>query len=157
MGEDKKLRVYIDTSVIGGCFDIEFQVFSKQIIDEFIQGKKIILISSVLIEELELAPQKIKEVLMKIPTQYSEQLVMTNEIKELANIYQDKNIIPQKSNADALHIAYASYYKADMLVSWNFKHIVNLGKIHQFNGVNLKDGYTILEIRTPMEVIENNA
>lgn len=54
---------------------------------------------------------------------------------------------------DALHIALATVARVDVLVSWNFKHIVNLRRIHAYNAVNLKRGYPLLEIRSPREVI----
>ncbi|GHU24254.1 hypothetical protein FACS1894172_10560 [Spirochaetia bacterium] len=54
-----------------------------------------------------------------------------------------------------MHIAAATVLKVDVLVSWNFKHIVNLDKIRLFNAVNLKEGYGLLEIRTPQEVDRN--
>ena len=54
--------------------------------------------------------------------------------------------------ADALHIAVATIAKVDVLVGWNFKHIVNLDRIHGFNAVNLRLGYAMLEIRSPLEV-----
>nr|VFJ43411.1 MAG: hypothetical protein BECKFM1743A_GA0114220_100085 [Candidatus Kentron sp. FM]VFJ43857.1 MAG: hypothetical protein BECKFM1743C_GA0114222_100047 [Candidatus Kentron sp. FM]VFK05768.1 MAG: hypothetical protein BECKFM1743B_GA0114221_1000424 [Candidatus Kentron sp. FM] len=46
-----------------------------------------------------------------------------------------------------------SYSGAAVLVSWNFKHIVNLERIHGYNAVNLKQGYSMIEIRTPLEVL----
>jgi hypothetical protein len=67
----------------------------------------------------------------------------------------DQKIVSQKYYGDALHIAIATVIGVDVLVSWNFKHIVNLDKIKLFNSVNLKEGYSILEIRTPREVIED--
>ena len=54
------------------------------------------------------------------------------------------------------HIAIATIIGVDVLVSWNFKHIVNLNKIKMFNSVNLREGYNILEIRSPREVFEND-
>jgi hypothetical protein len=57
--------------------------------------------------------------------------------------------------ADALHIALATVARVDVLVSWNFKHIVNLTRIHAYNAVNLKRGYPLLEIRTPQEIVED--
>lgn len=60
----------------------------------------------------------------------------------------------KKSRVDAQHIATATISRVDVLVSWNFKHIVNLEKIHGYNSVNLRLGYPILEIRTPIEVID---
>ena len=56
---------------------------------------------------------------------------------------------------DAEHIAIATVEKADIVLSWNFKHIVNIQKIKGFNSINLKEGYQLLEIRTPREVLLN--
>ena len=66
-----------------------------------------------------------------------------------------KKMLPlKKSYVDAQHIAIATTQRADVLVSWNFKHIVNLERIHGYNSVNLKLGYPMLEIRTPIEVLK---
>ena len=72
---------------------------------------------------------------------------------DLAQKYVDENIVGEQYRSDALHIAIATISGVDVLVSWNFKHIVNLNKIKIFNSVNLKEGYNILEIRTPSEVL----
>jgi hypothetical protein len=50
------------------------------------------------------------------------------------------------------HIALATVAQVDVVVSWNFKHIVNYGKIRLFNGVNLECGYRTMAIHSPMEV-----
>lgn len=57
--------------------------------------------------------------------------------------------------ADAQHIAIATVGRVDVLVSWNFKHIVNLGRILGYNSVNLREGYPTIEIRTPREVLSD--
>jgi hypothetical protein len=74
---------------------------------------------------------------------------------QLAERYMDQKIVSENYYSDALHIAVATIIVVDVLVSWNFKHIVNLDKIKLFNSVNLREGYNILEIRTPREVVEN--
>ncbi|KZX12100.1 hypothetical protein MBFIL_12300 [Methanobrevibacter filiformis] len=71
----------------------------------------------------------------------------------MAELYLKNNIVSRKYSGDALHIAIATVISVDVLVSWNFKHIVNLDKIKKFNAVNLNEGYHILEIRTPKEMI----
>ena len=58
------------------------------------------------------------------------------------------------SHSDALHVALATVARVDVLVSWNFKHIVNLGRIRLFNSVNIEWGYGLVEIRSPKEVLE---
>lgn len=76
---------------------------------------------------------------------------MTCKLADLASVrYQ----VPMfGSRSDALHVALATIGRVDVLVSWNFRHIVNLGKIRLFNAVNLEQGYGLIEIRTPREVL----
>ena len=77
-------------------------------------------------------------------------------IAELAQKYINAEVISPNHLLDAEHIAVATVEKADIVVSWNFKHIVNIHKIRGFNSVNLKEGYQLIEIRTPMEVINED-
>jgi hypothetical protein len=84
---------------------------------------------------------------------YDDQYDVTSEMINLKDKYMESNIITDKYSADALHIAIATVITVDVLVSWNFKHIVNLEKIKKFNAINLTQGYSLLEIRTPQEVI----
>ncbi|MEK6615762.1 MAG: hypothetical protein AABZ32_06590 [Bacteroidota bacterium] len=104
------MRIYIDTSVIGGCFDEEFQQWSNELFDEFKKGIETYIVEGAL----------------------------TN-----------------KSYNDALHIALGTIYNADVLASWNFKHIVNLERIRLYNSINLRLGYRIIEIRTPREILKS--
>jgi hypothetical protein len=98
------------------------------------------------------APDHVKENLKTI--NYKEYTVNDDMLK-LAEKYMEQKIVSENYYGDALHIAVATVIGVDVLVSWNFKHIVNLDRIKSFNSVNLKEGYNILEIRTPREVIEN--
>ena len=72
----------------------------------------------------------------------------------LGQQYISENVVGLSSLNDCFHIALATLHKADLLVSWNFKHIVNIERIHSYNAVNLKNGYQILEIRTPREAFD---
>jgi hypothetical protein len=78
----------------------------------------------------------------------------SQEASDLAAAYLAHGIVGAKSSSDALHVALATVGRTDVLVSWNFKHVVNLGRIRLFNAVNLECGYGALEIRTPREVID---
>jgi len=151
----QKQRVYIDTSVIGGCFDEEFQEWSNLLFDEFLKGNRIALLSDTLIDEISKAPDKIKNRLKEIPDEFLEIIRRNEEVISLAENYIQNNAISPKFSDDALHIAFATIYKADVLVSWNFKHIVNLRRIQLYNGINLTNGYSIIEIRTPREVLQS--
>ena len=148
-----KQRIYIDTSVIGGCEDEEFSMWSIQLFKEFQQGLKIAVISDLTRQELEGAPESVKKVLLSLPDANLENVFLTEEAEILAQNYIDDEVVGAKHIADAQHIAIASVERVDVLVSWNFRQIVNLNRIRAFNSVNLKLGYPILEIRSPREVI----
>lgn len=146
-------RVYIDTSVIGGCIDDEFAIWSNSLFDEFRKGVKIAVVSDLTRRELEAAPSKVKKILSTISGTHIESVFLSGEAERLALNYLKNKVVASKHLADAQHIAIASVERVDILVSWNFKQIVNLDRIHAFNAVNIKLGYPILEIRSPMEVL----
>ena len=146
-------RIYVDTSVIGGCFDEEFDEYSVQLFDEFISGKKMPIISDVVMFELEGAPEEVKNVLKRVPGDHIEYVSLNDESITLANAYLEDGVVTESSLSDARHIAIATVERVDVLVSWNYKHIVNINRIHMLNSVNLKLGYPILEIRSPREVL----
>ena len=87
---------------------------------------------------------------------YTESLALSPDAEELAAAYIQDGAIGMAMRIDALHIALATVARVDVLVSWNFKHIVNLRRIHAYNAVNLKEGYPLLEIRSPWEVLGND-
>ncbi len=151
-----KPRIYIDTSVIGGCFDEEFEIWSNKLIGEINYGNFKAVISEVSEFELKYAPQHVREILNRIPKQNLEIVKLTDEAKELSKLYIKEKIVGSKSLADTEHIAIATIEKVDVLVSWNFKHIVNYDKIRLYNAVNLKNGYKILEIRNPRDLIHES-
>ncbi len=146
-------RIYIDTSVIGGCIDDEFATWSNLLFKEFRRGIKVAVVSDLTRRELEVAPKHVQKMLSTIPEPNLENVFLAEEAEKLALSYLENKVITSKHLADAQHIAIASVEKVDVLVSWNFKQIVNLDRIHAFNSVNLKLGYPVLEIRSPMEVI----
>jgi hypothetical protein len=147
-----KPRIYTDTSVIGGCEDDEFRESSRRLIEAFASGELTLVLFELTLRELETAPAEVRRVLARVPPSYIETLSLSPEAEELAAAYVDDGAIGARMRADALHIAIATVARVDVLVSWNFKHIVNLKRIHAYNAVNLKRGYPLLEIRTPREV-----
>ncbi|AFM13972.1 type II toxin-antitoxin system VapC family toxin [Turneriella parva] len=149
----KKQRIYLDTSVIGGCFDKEFEIESKMLIEQIHAGKYIAVISDTTMSELKGAPPYIQEIITNIPVPQILEISVNSEIIELAAKYVSEKVIPDWCQADALHIATATYYNSDLLLSWNFKHIVNVNRIMGYNSVNLREGYKALEIRSPKEVV----
>ncbi|MCR4316870.1 MAG: PIN domain protein [Planctomycetes bacterium] len=149
----KKLRIYTDTSVIGGCLDDEFEEASLRLFECFRSGLFTIVISDLTEIELLGAPTEVRKILDDLPESAKETLEFTAECKELADRYISEGVIVESKRMDAQHIATATVHKADVLVSWNFRHIVNLGRIHGYNAVNMKLGYPVLDIRSPWETL----
>lgn len=147
------MRLYLDTSVFGGYFDEEFAASTQKFFKEIFKGKHEIIFSSAVVEELLKAPEKIRKLILQIPEKNLIRVNINQEIIKLAESYIKHEVISSKFDVDALHIAFATISKADVLLSWNFKHIVNLQKIRGFNAINLLNGYNSIEIRTPKEII----
>ncbi|MFH0797636.1 MAG: PIN domain protein [Candidatus Omnitrophota bacterium] len=148
------IQVYADTSVFGGCFDPEFEKWSRNLINEFISGSKIVVISDLTLKELEGSPLEVRKLVEEIPEAHRRPLILDDEARKLAQYYIKDGAVTTGYLVDAQHIALATINRVDVLVSWNFKHIVNLSKIRLYNSVNLKYGYPFLEIRSPLEVFD---
>ncbi|MFN5630077.1 MAG: PIN domain-containing protein [Bacteroidota bacterium] len=148
-----KQKIYIDTSVFGGYFDEEFSEFTAPLFKKINNGEFVMLYSTVTQDELENAPDKVKELVKSIKIEYTEFIDTTEQSVDLASEYIKEKVVGKTSFADCLHIALATINHADFLVSWNFKHIVNINRIRGYNSINLKKGFKILEIRSPREFI----
>jgi predicted nucleic acid-binding protein len=148
----KRPRVYLDTSVIGGCFDAQFAQWSNSLIKDFAAGTFLPLLSDVLAAEIQDAPEAVRQKYDELLRGHHELVVVSEEALELAEAYQRREILTPKYYDDGLHIALASIAEADLLVSWNFRHIVHFDKIRLFNSVNLGLGYKPLQIYSPREV-----
>ena len=145
-------RIYLDTSVIGGCFDEEFADWSNRLFDEIRHGWWMAVVSDLTEAELRPAPMEVKRVLANLPPRAVERVTFGPEAERLAKRYVLESVVIEKHFADAQHIAVGTVARVDVLVSWNFRHVVNLDRIRAFNAVNLKTGYPMLEIRSPREV-----
>jgi predicted nucleic acid-binding protein len=151
-GPRKAIRVYVDTSVIGGCLDDEFRTASVRLFNRSRAGDAMLVVSDTTLAELASAPQKVRNVIEVLPKECFEFVRQNAESEGLAEEYIRQAVVSRRMLADAQHIAVATLAKVDVLVSWNFRHIVNLDRIHGFNAVNLRAGYPLLEIRSPLEV-----
>lgn len=147
------MKFYVDTSVWGGHNDYEFMRWTKPFFEQAREGKFIIMLSDITIRELEDAPAEIKKLPETIPPKYLQSTEITNEQVELANKYIQEGVLTEKYEADAQHIAIATVLKVDSLISWNFRHMVNFFRIRQYNAINLKFGFSLIDIRTPKEAI----
>jgi len=148
------MRVYVDTSVIGGFYDKEFEEATIKLFKKVEKGEIILVVSDLLEAELLRAPAQVRNHLGKYSKKSIEKVELTREAATLADRYIAEQVVGKTSRADCQHIAIATLNKVDILVSWNFKHIVNLTRIRGYNSVNLKLGYVMIEIRTPEEIIE---
>lgn len=149
----KRLHVYVDASVVGGCEDPEYAEASLALWHLFIKGAFMLALSEHTLRELQGAPDAVRARLLEIPEAHQIVLADTPEADALADAYLAHGIVGPGSRSDALHVALATIGRVDVLVSWNFRHIVNLSRIRLFNGVNLEQGYGLVEIRTPREVL----
>jgi predicted nucleic acid-binding protein len=149
----KQTRVYVDTSVIGGCFDKAFAKESLALVQAARDGRFVLLLSDLLAAEVQAGPTVLQSVLKGLHEGSFETVAITEESERLRDTYLLAKVVGPRHGKDAHHIALATMSRADLLVSWNFKHIVHWDKIRGFNAVNLREGYPSIEIRSPQEVI----
>lgn len=148
-----KQRIYIDTSVVGGYYDEEFQEATKKLFERLENNEIIFVVSDLLDLELINAPQQVRELLEKYSADKFQRVELTEDVIHLADTYITEKVVGKTSTEDCRHIALATINKVDVLASWNFKHIVNLDRIKGYNSVNLRLGYSMIEIRSPKDLI----
>ena len=147
-----KRRLYADTSVLGGYFDVEFEQYSKRFVESLREERFVLLTSGVVIEEIEEGPEKVRDLFASIPVESMEVVPLTMEIINLRDAYLKAGILGEKWIDDATHVATATVARAEAIVSWNFRHIVRLDKMKAYNRINLANGYGYLTIVTPKEI-----
>ncbi len=144
---------YTDTSVFGGVFDDEYMTASREFFDLVRQGRFELLVSDITRKEIASAPPKVQN-------HFDEMLPMMRMVAidegvlRLRNAYVLAGIVGEKWADDAGHVAAATIGGADLIVSWNFRHIVHFDKIRQYNAISVLNGYRELDIRSPAEVID---
>jgi hypothetical protein len=119
---------------------------------DFATGTFIPLLSDAVAAEIGDAPEAVRRRYDDLLRGEHEFHLVTEEVIEPADSYQRRESLTPKFYDDGLHIALASVAEADLLVSWNFRHIVHFDKIRLFNSVNLELGYKPLQIYPPREV-----
>lgn len=149
---DRKITVYADTSVYGGVFDDEFAEPSAAFFNLVRSGAFTLCISEIVHQELADAPTDVKTLFQEM-LPYCRLLEIEPAALALQEAYLAENILTKKWYDDALHVALATVTECDVIVSWNFQHIVNFRKIPLFNAVNVLKGYRQIAIYSPLEVI----
>ncbi|NLE00650.1 MAG: type II toxin-antitoxin system VapC family toxin [Fibrobacter sp.] len=145
-------RIYLDTSVIGGCFDNEFQCWSNTLFQDICNGLFKAVTSNIVAAEIADAPNNVQMRYRELINRGVEVLSETKESEFILNEYKNREILTQKFTDDMNHIALATAASVDVVVSWNFRHIVNYNKINLFNNANISLGYNPLTIFSPKEV-----
>ncbi len=113
-------RIYIDTSVVGGYFDEEFKEATNGLFKRLEDNEILFVVSDLLDLELIGAPEKVRELLHKYPTDKFQRVELTEESIKLADKYIAEKVVGQTSLEDCRHIALATINKVDVLASWNF-------------------------------------
>ena len=150
----KPLRVYIDTSVVGGCLEPEFRAASMQLFPRFREGSMVLVASDLLGTELARAPDPVRA-MMEDNALNRENVLVTSEADRLADRYIVEGVIGKAREVDALHVATATVHRVDLLVSWDFRDIVHRVRIRGYNAVNASEGHTPLVIKSPQEVVRH--
>ncbi len=149
----KKQRIYLDTSIFGWLFDEEFKEYTEPLFERIKNLEFEIIHSNVTEQELENAPEKIEATTKLLPNLSTEYMKSDIETVKLAKKYIEEGVVGATSYADCLHIALATKHNANILLSWNFKHIVNVVRIVGYNSVNMSEGYKPIDIRSPRELM----
>lgn len=146
------IRIYADTSVFGGVYDEEFDSASIAFFDQVRDGRRSLVTSDIVRREVTAAPEPVR-LLFDEMLAYAEVAPVSAEALELRQAYLHAGILTPKWLDDALHVALATVSGCDVIVSWNFKHIVHYQKIPLYNAVNALEGYGNILIHSPQEVI----
>lgn len=146
-------RFYMDTSIFGGLFDLEFEKETTLLFEKVKLGQVICVYSNLTESELSRAPLRVRRLFEDLDEKFKEKIQVTPEALILAQEYIKEKVVGETSLDDCIHIATATIGKVDLLVSWNFKHIVNVYRIREYNSVNLKLGFSILNIHSPKEIV----
>ena len=153
MTEQKTIRIYADTSVFGGVFDTEFKEPSRALFNAIREARFILVSSELVRQEIQAGPKGVRELFSDF-LPIVDIAEITTEALKLQQAYTDAGILSEKHSTDALHVALATISQVELIVSWNFKHIVNFQKIPMYNAVNTLHGYREIAIFSPLEVIE---
>ena len=155
----KKLKIYLDTSIIGYLHQEtqpEKMAETRQLWEQIKNGVYDVIISNLLLEELSNNPnEEIKNILLELLAEIDYETVSLNsEIEKLAVMIISHGILTQKSYEDCLHIATALTHDCNLLVSWNFKHLVNIRTINGVRAISNLAGYRSIDIVTPTLLIQ---
>jgi len=146
-------RIYVDTSVFGGCFDPEFADPSRRLFDQVRAGRFTLVTSPLVQAEIAPAPSTVVELFDEMAA-LAELINVDEEALQIQAAYLNARIVSPAYATDALHVALATVGQCRVLASWNFKHIVHFQKIPLYNAINVTAGYDPIAIHAPHEVVQ---
>lgn len=152
----ENMKFYIDTSVFGGYWDDIFEEDTAAFFEYAGNNNAELIYSNITMEELEEAPERVRRLTQEIKAIEGVTVnfvKMTLEAEVLAKKYIEDGALTEKCRDDARHIALATLQGVSALVSWNFRHMVNFFRIRQYNSINVRLGYNMIDIRSPKEVL----
>jgi len=152
-------KIYLETTLFNYYFEEDRGVSHESTValfKEIATGKYDAFTSLAVIDELKQTTGQKRELMLDLLTKYTVTILeYSDEASLLADIYVAEGVIPLKYRTDALHIALATVYGLDMIISLNFHHIVKRKTKVATESINLINGYHPIEIFNPMEVIEH--
>ena len=143
----KILRVYVDSSVVGGALNKRIANETTSFWDNVRKGEIVVIISDVLEDEVANAPQRAQDFIDALSESQIERVISTDESDALAEKYITEGVVSRESFDDCAHVALATIAHADVIVSWNLKHMVR--RSEEYKRVNAKLGYPQIDIKTP--------
>jgi len=151
-----RVKLYLDTSVLGALTDPGPEdriVVTRRLLEELRAERWEGFVSTLVLVEIDLAAEpirkKIADELARTPLRVLEE---TAETIALAQAYVAAGAIPDDAENDARHIAVAALNDIRVVVSWNFRHMVNIERKRKINSVNVREGLPLLDIVSPWEV-----
>jgi predicted nucleic acid-binding protein len=149
-------RLYLDTSVLGALADPgprDRVDATRRLLDGLARDSSAGHISVVVLEEVERAPKAVREkVARELRKGYLMVLQESDETIRLAELYVSAGAVPEEYEDDARHIAVATVNDVRVIVSWNFRHMVNIERKRRINGVNIREGYPLIDLVSPWEI-----
>jgi len=148
----RAIRTCVDSSVFGGIHDDEFAEDSARFFAQAGAGRFALLTSALVADELQEAPARVQRHFESwLPR--VELVAVSGAALALQRAYLDARILTARWADDAMHVALATVAGADLIVSWNFRHIVHFEKAPRYNAVNRLHGWREIAIHTPSEVV----
>lgn len=148
--------LYLDTSVVGGCFDDEWKEATLELFRQASLGLYRLATSVVTTREVLGAPPEVRQQFSAAFTDSVQIHELTTEAESLAQAYLAAGVVTPKYADDARHVAIATVNGLAVIVSWNFHHLVNVRREAGFNDVNRLQGYPPVRIVSPLELIHEN-